>query len=127
MKKRVPYLELSDPRWRLDQAVSLLHELAGEGHDDEDFLQFMDDLWKHLGFHSFQSTVAHRKILSNLKDLVSRGGRAHIILAAKLTDGLTIREAAEVTGLSVHQLIRAKNQLLDFDLQNIVLKVVKFI
>jgi hypothetical protein len=48
-------------------------------------------------------------------------------LAAKLTDGLTIREAAEVTGLSFHQLIRAKNQLLDFDLQNIVLKVVKFI
>jgi hypothetical protein len=43
MKKRVPYLELSDPRWRLDQAVSLLRELAGEGHDDQDFLQFMDD------------------------------------------------------------------------------------
>jgi hypothetical protein len=59
-----------------------------------------------------------------LKDLVLRGGRAHIILAAKLTDGLTIREAAEVTELSVHRLIRAKNQLLDFDLQNIILKVV---
>jgi hypothetical protein len=62
-----------------------------------------------------------------LKDLVLRDERAHIILVAKLTDGLTIREAAEVTGLSFHQLIRTRNQLLDFDLQNIVLRVVKFI
>jgi len=52
MKKHIPYSELSEPRWRLNQAVSLIHEILGGGHDDEDFLQFIDDLWKHLGIHS---------------------------------------------------------------------------
>jgi hypothetical protein len=122
MKKRLPYHDLSDPQWRLDQSVLLPYELAGDLHDEEGFLQFMNDLWKHLGFHSFQSTIAYHKILFSLKDLVFQGGRAHIILAAKLNERLTVREAAEMTEISVYQLIRARSQLVDFDLKNIVLK-----
>jgi hypothetical protein len=51
-KKRIPYSEFSECRWHLNQAVAFLHEIAGEGHDDEDFLQYIDDLWILLGLLS---------------------------------------------------------------------------
>jgi hypothetical protein len=123
LKKRVPYSQLADTRWRLDQANSLLHELAGEGHSDYDFQQFFLDLCKRYQIASLELTEADRKIRSNIKDLVSEAQRCQTILAAKLTNGLKLEEASELTGLSVYQIRRARNQLADMDWKNLTIKV----
>jgi hypothetical protein len=126
LRKRKPYSHLSKPEWRLEQADSILRELAGEEATDEDFKLFISDLFSKYGFISPQFTDTEIKIRKNIKNLVSLSERSQTILGAFLTEGLKLEEAASITGLSVFQILRGRKQILDVDPNSLVFKVVFF-
>jgi hypothetical protein len=124
LKKRKPYTLLSKTKWRLEQADSILRELAGEEGTDEDFGLFITDLFSKYGFLSPRVSDTETKIRKNIKNLISISGKSQTILGAFLTDGLKLEEAAEITGLSVFQILRGRKQILDVEPNSLVFKVV---
>jgi hypothetical protein len=92
-----------------------LEYLSGENHS-KDEEQLVNDLLQSRNMNVVSST--EQLFRNNIRDLLSSlntHGLARKAITVKLTKGLPIREAAEITGLIVDEIKKVRTMSTEFD------------
>jgi hypothetical protein len=112
----IPYHQLHTKKHRIHKLQEEVEYLSGENHSKEDEEQLMNDLLQSRNMNIGSSK--EQLFRNNIRDLLSSlntHGLARKAIAVKLTKGLPIREAAEITGLTVDQIKKARTMSTEFD------------
>jgi DNA-directed RNA polymerase specialized sigma24 family protein len=125
-RELIPYSELPTKRHRLQRLQKELEYIAGQHHSKEDEENILRDFiqTRELRISSSQEQI----LRNNIHELLSKmkpHGLARRIIVAQLTKGLSVKEAAEITGLTIDQIKKARIISKEFDLSLIKMEVSK--
>jgi hypothetical protein len=124
-RELIPYSELPTKRHRLQRLQKELEYIAGQHHSKEDEENILRDFiqTRELRISSSQEQI----LRNNIHELLSKmklHGLARRIIAAQLTKGLSVKEA-EITGLTIDQIKKARIISKEFDFSLFKMEVSK--